>query len=75
MPSEDKNQRFRRLAEKRTNVILDKMRILSNLSNPGLYKYTDFEVKKMFDAVEDALRVAKARFRKGEREEKDKFTF
>ena len=73
--NEQKNLNFRRLAEKRVNVIVDKIRVLSNLSNTGLYHYSDLEVKRMFDAVDDALKIAKASFKKGERETKKRFSF
>lgn len=75
MPKEQKNANFRRLAEKRVNTILDRIRVLSNLSNTGLYHYSEQEVKKVFDSIEEALRIAKASFRRGEKEAKKKFTF
>ena len=75
MNTENKNARFRRLAEKRVNVILDKVRILSNLSNIQLYSYSDKEVKKVFDAIRDSIKVAEASFRRGEKESKERFSF
>lgn len=75
MQKEVKNQNFRRLAEKRVNAILDKIRILSNLSNTSLYSYSETEVKKAFDNIKEAVKTAEASFRRGEREQKKKFTF
>ena len=75
MSNSSKSENFKRLAEKRVNVILDKVRILSNLSNTGLYDYSESDVKKMFEAIEKAIRVAKSSFQKGERETKTKFSF
>lgn len=75
MSKEAKNQNFRRLAEKRVNGILDKIRVLSNLSNTSLYSYSEDEVKKMFDSIKEATRIAEASFRRGEREQKKKFSF
>ena len=40
MNSETKNEKFHRLAEKRTNDIIDKLRLISNLSNSQQYEYT-----------------------------------
>ena len=64
---ERKQARFRRLAAKRTDVVLDKLRILSNCANTQLYKYSDEEVKKILKAIEDQLNVVSARFRKKKR--------
>lgn len=67
----DKEQRkrdaFRKLAEKRTNAVLDKLRILGNLANRSAYRYSDSDVRKMFAAIEEELRSVKARFRATER--------
>ena len=75
MNKEDKNKKFRRLAEKRVNVILDKVRILSNLSNTQLYSYSDTEVKKVFDTIRDSVKDAEVSFHRGEKESKEKFSF
>lgn len=70
--SEEKKARFKRLAASRTEAVLDKLRILSNCANPQLYEYTEAEVKKIFDAIEDQLNLVKSRFRRKRRE---KFTW
>lgn len=57
-----KRAAFLRLAEKRTNVVLDKIRILSNCANPYAYEYTDEDIQKMFRAIEQELKAAKAKF-------------
>lgn len=62
-----KRDAFKKLAEKRTNVVLDKLRILGNLANRSAYKYSDGDVRKMFAAIEEELRNVKARFRATER--------
>jgi len=73
--NQKKNENFRRLAEKRVNLVVDKIRVLSNLSNTGLYDYGDQEVKKIFDAVDEAVKIAKASFQKRGREKKKRFSF
>lgn len=60
---ETRHLRFKRLALKRTNTVLDKLRILGNLSNKSSYSYSDKEVDKIFKAIEDQLRTVKARFK------------
>jgi hypothetical protein len=59
---ESKREAFLRLAERRTNVILDRIRVLSNCANPYAYEYTEEDVKKIFGAIEQELRVARTKF-------------
>lgn len=42
---ESKRERFVRLAEARTNKILDMMKLLGNCSSKSNYDYTDEDVK------------------------------
>lgn len=60
---ESKRMRFKRLATKRTNKVLDQLRILGNLSNKSYYEYSDQEINRTFRAIEEQLRTVKARFR------------
>ena len=59
---ETRKEKFVRLATYRTNLVLEKLRILGNLSNKTNYDYTDEEVNKIFTAIDSQLRIAKARF-------------
>lgn len=59
---ETRKEKFIRLATYRTNLVLEKLRILGNLSNKTNYDYTDEEVNKIFAAIDSQLRIAKARF-------------
>lgn len=60
---ETRNNRFKRLAQKRTNEVIEKLRILGNLSNKSSYGYSEVEVNKIFKAIEDQLRTVKSRFK------------
>lgn len=60
--TESKSQRFRRVAVKRTNDLLDKIRILGNCSNKGTYEYTEEEINKIFSEIERHLKLAKSKF-------------
>ena len=62
MPTSEKRERFLRLAEKRTNEVLERLRILGNCCNRKQYEYSEDDVKKMFSAVEKELRTVKALF-------------
>jgi hypothetical protein len=64
---ESKRQAFLRIAERRTNSILDKIRILSNCANPYAYEYTDEDVKKIFSAIEHELRLARTKFQQSQK--------
>ncbi|HUD05109.1 MAG TPA: hypothetical protein VMR59_03920 [Patescibacteria group bacterium] len=60
---ETRHARFKRLALKRTNEVLEKIRILGNLSNKSSYEYSDQEIDKIFKEVEIQVRTVKARFK------------
>lgn len=62
MGKETRHERFIRLAEKRTNNIIKNIRILGNCSNRSSYEYTKEEVDKIFNAIANELREAKAKF-------------
>jgi len=68
MEKETKNERFKRIATKRTNEILEKIRILGNCSNKSSYEYTEEEINKIFSEIEKQLKFTKAKFLAGKRE-------
>ena len=59
---ETKRERFVRIAETRTNKILDMLRLLGNCSSKANYEYTDEDVKQIFGAFEKELRNTKNKF-------------
>ena len=59
---EAKREKFVRIAEARTNKIIDMVRLLGNCSNKASYDYSKEDVKKIFAAIEDELKSAKAKF-------------
>ena len=66
MTSETKKQRFQRLAEKRTNDVLERLRILGNCANRGQYEYSAEEVRKIFNTIEREVKLIKLKFKDGE---------
>ncbi len=62
MEKESKNDRFKRVAERRTKTVLRDLRILGNCGNKGNYFYTPEQVQKIFSEVERAIREAKGKF-------------
>lgn len=67
--SESKKGAFQRLATKRTNAVLERLRILGHCANPQLYEYSNEDVKKIFRAIEAELKTVKTRFQNSSKSE------
>lgn len=67
--SETRREKFNRLAAYRTNAVLDKLRILGNLSNRSNYDYDEAALRKIFNAIEEQVRLLKTRFTSKKRRE------
>lgn len=75
MNAEESNrERFVRIAEARTQKIINMLDLLGNCSNPYNYEYTQKDVDKMYGAIEAALKASKARYSEPKRKE-TKFKF
>jgi hypothetical protein len=59
---EEKCEKFKRLAESRTNKVIDMLGLIGNLSNQSNYEYTAKDVNKIFSSIEKALDVQRERF-------------
>jgi hypothetical protein len=57
-----KHQKFRDLAESRTNKALDAIGRIGNLSNRSIYEWDEAEVRKVVKALKDAVSEVEARF-------------
>jgi hypothetical protein len=66
--NESRHDRFKRIASKRTNDILEKIRILGNCSNKSSYEYTEEEINKIFSELDKQLKMTKGKFLAGKRE-------
>ena len=74
MPSNNKKaENFVRLAEARTNKIIDMVLLLVNLSNKTNYSYTDEQVKAIFDSIQQALDETKQKFLEEPTQKRKKF--
>ena len=71
---ETKREKFVRLAEARTNKIIDLLQLLGNCSNASAYDYTQQDVEKIFSAIETGVREAKKKFSKIESKKSTRFT-
>lgn len=72
--NETKRDKFVRLAEARTNKIIDMIQLLGNCSNSSVYEYTQQDVEQIFSAIETELREAKKKFAKSEPAKTTRFT-
>jgi hypothetical protein len=70
-----KSEKFRELAENRTNAILDKIRVLGNLANKSRYEYTSEEINQVFRALENELKKTKDKFLDNSNSDAKKFRF
>lgn len=59
---EDKRTKFVRIAENRTNKIINMIRLLGNCSNKSTYEYSEKDIDKIFSALDLELKDAKRRF-------------
>ncbi|TDL67436.1 hypothetical protein E2R56_19785 [Rhodococcus qingshengii] len=59
----EKNENFKRLAEKRVTDVIKKMRLIGNLANKNNYDYTDDQVKKVIITLENEIKILKNRFK------------
>jgi hypothetical protein len=71
-----RRERFENVAARRTQKILDFLDSLANCSNRSNYEYNDDDVKKMFSAIREKIKITEAAFGTAiNRTEKNKFKF
>ena len=71
---ETKRDKFVRIAEARTNKIINMIQLLGNCSNQSLYEYSQKDVNKIFNAIQAELDEAKKRYSKQDSQKGSKFT-
>jgi hypothetical protein len=72
MAGETKQQRFKRVAQKRVQRVLDGLRGLSQCANKRMYQWDEAALKKMWNAIDKELQLCKDSF---EESKPDEFTF
>ena len=60
--ADSKRARFVKIAENRTNKIIDRLRLLANCSNKSNYEYDEDDVKQIFAAIEKEVKSTKNAF-------------
>ena len=71
---ETNRERFLRIAEARTQKIINMLDLLGNCSNPYNYEYTQKDVEKMYGAIEAELKESRARYNEPKKKD-SKFKF
>ena len=70
---DNKKDNFKRIAEKRTNKIIESISKLQNLTNTYFYEYTDEQVEAIFEAIQEELDNQKKIFEDNKKKEKKRF--
>ena len=60
--SQNKRERFKRLASSRTSEVLKKIKVLSNCANRSAYDYNEEEISKIFSAIEKEVKDSRSKF-------------
>lgn len=60
---EEKEIKFKELAEKRVNNAIKNIQLIGNLSNTRAYSYTEEDIKKIFKTLKEELALAETKFR------------
>jgi len=66
MKMDKRHENFKRVAEKRTNKIIDMIRLLGNLNNKSFYYYTTEEIEAIFHSIDQELEKQKEKLLKNE---------
>ena len=58
----EKSKKFKDLAEKRVNAVLDKLRLIGNLSDTRYYEYTREDSRKIITVLKKEIAEIDAKF-------------
>ena len=66
MRGEKKEERFKRVVEKRVQRVLDSLRSLSACSNKRMYRWDDEKLRKIWAAIDTEVKSCKSCFENSE---------
>jgi len=66
---ESKQEKFERLATQRVNSAINQIRLIGNLSNKNLYKFSDNDRKMIIKALNEAVKDCDSRFKGKEKKD------
>lgn len=67
---ETREERFKRIASRRVEEILNKIRLLRNCSSKSAYSYTDEQISKIFSTLNSELKSAREAFKPSKQKKK-----
>jgi DNA-binding transcriptional regulator GbsR (MarR family) len=70
-----KKDRFKRVASKRVDKLLQGIRSLSKCSNINNYEYSEEDVQKMIKAIKEELKTMETLYKKNLKNNIDSFNF
>lgn len=70
-----RGDRFKNVASKRVQSVIDDLEKLSKCSNKSNYDYEKNDIDKMFTAIKQKLKVVEDSFRAKANNQKNKFSF
>lgn len=70
-----KKERFKRVASKRVDKLLQGIRSLSKCSNNNNYEYSEDDVQKMIKAIKEELKTMETLYKKNLKNNIDSFNF
>lgn len=70
-----KKERFKTVASRRVQKVLDDLDSLSKCANKNTYEYTEEDVKKMMRAINDKFSLLRAAFSANSKSGKHSFEF
>ena len=70
--AESREDRFKRLAEKRVNIALDKLRLIGNLAS-AQYAFTPEQIEKIITVLQSAVTEVEEKFQKPLQKKMKKF--
>ena len=70
---DNKKDNFKRIAEKRTNKIIELISKLQNLTNTSFYEYSDEQIEAIFQAIQTELENQKKIFEDDRKKGKKRF--
>ena len=70
-----KKNRFRRVASRRVEKILNDIKSLSKCSNKNNYEFTEDDINKMLKAIKNEIKVLETLFKKNLNDDNTTFNF
>lgn len=66
-----KRERFVKIAENRTNKIISMIKLLGNCSNKNNYTYDEDDIRQIFSAIDQELKITKSKFQEAQSNKKE----